>query len=125
MKKKDSRYFDPLFIIFEKHLYETPHEDLDLFIATVVNEYIDYLKTNQVLIPEKSFSFLMKDLADEVYDMFIKKVHGCLNLKDFQNSGRVTRLEKLLAQDRYWKLTGTEGWHFFAIAYVPHCFQEV
>lgn len=108
MKNQHARHFDPLFIIFEKHLYEYPHEDLDLFIATVVNEYIDYLRTHQVLIPEKTYSFLMKDLADEVYDMFVKKVHGCLNLKDFKNNGQVTRLEKRQAQDRYFKLTGTE-----------------
>lgn len=109
MKKNEARHFDPLFVIFEKHLYEYPHEDLDLFIATVVNEYIDYLKSHQVAIPERTYSFLMKDLADEVYDMFVKKVHGCLNPKDFHHNGQVTKLEKRLAHDRYWKLTGTEG----------------
>lgn len=101
-------YIDPLYIIFEKYLYDFPHEDLDIFIATIVNEYIDYLQHNNVIVPEKKFSMMMKDLADEVYDMYVKKIHGCLNLKDFHNNGQVTRLEKLLANERYLKLTGTE-----------------
>ncbi len=101
---KDAKYVDPLYIIFEKYLYDFPHEDLDLFIAAIVNEYIEYLKKNEVIIAEKRIQTLMKDLADEVYDMFIKRIHGCLNIKDFQNSGRVSRLEKLLARDRYFKL---------------------
>src|SRR3989338_8656392 len=102
--KKEVKYLDPLYVIFEKYLYDFPHEDLDLFIATIVNEYMNYLKTHSVAVPEKSMNFLMKDLTEEVYDMFIKKVHGCLNLKDFRNSGRVTKLEKLLAQERFYKL---------------------
>lgn len=101
---KDSKYVDPLYVIFEKYLYDFPHEDLDLFIATIVNEYIEYLKKNGVIIAEKKFQTLMKDLADEVYDIFIKRIYGCLNLKDFQSSGRVSRLEKFLARERYLKL---------------------
>lgn len=104
---KDSKYVDPLYIIFEKYLYDFPHEDLDFFIATIVNEYIEYLKKNEVIIAEKRLQMLMKDLADEVYDIFIKRIYGCLNLKDFQNSGRVSRLEKLLARERYSKLASS------------------
>ena len=104
VKQKEAKFLDPLYVIFEKYLYDFPNEDLDLFIATIVNEYIDYLNTHSVAIPDKTKPMLLKDLADEVYDMFIKKVHGCLNLKDFRNSGRITKLEKLLAQDRYEKL---------------------
>lgn len=109
MPKKEVKYLDPLFVIFEKHLYDFPHEELDLFISNIVHDYLNYLKNSRVIVPESMFQTLMKDLADEVYDMFIKRIHGCLNLKDFQNSGRVTKLERLLAQDRYFKLTGTDN----------------
>ena len=103
---KKSKFVDPLYVIFEKHLFDFPNEDLDLFIATIVNEYFDYLQQNEVIIPEKRMQILMRDLSEEVYDMYIKRIHGCLNLKDFRNSGTVTKLEKILAQDRYFKLTG-------------------
>ncbi|OGQ16899.1 MAG: hypothetical protein A3B70_00835 [Deltaproteobacteria bacterium RIFCSPHIGHO2_02_FULL_40_11] len=103
-KEEKAKFIDPLYVIFEKHLYDFQSEDLDLFIATIVNHYMEYLQKQAVIIPESKLSVLMKDLTEEVYDMFIKKVHGCLNLKDFQNSGRVTRLEKLLAQERFYKL---------------------
>jgi len=105
-KSEKVQFLDPLFVIFEKHLYDFPSEDLDLFISTIVTAYVDYLGTHEVVIPEPKKPALLRDLADEVYDMFIKKVHGCLNIKDFRNSGRVTKLEKLLAQERFFKLTG-------------------
>lgn len=98
------QFTDPLYVIFEKYLYDFPNEDLDQFIATIVTEYLTYLTAQNVIVPQSKKHSLLKDLADEVYDMYIKRLHGCLNLKDYQNSGRVTRLEKLLANERYLKL---------------------
>ena len=105
---KKAQYVDPLFIIFEKSLYDFHNEDLDLFISTIVTEYLDYLNKHEVIVPEQRKQQMIRDLADEVYDMYVKKVHGCLNFKAFRNSGRVTKIEKLLAKERYFKLTGTE-----------------
>ncbi|MBI4041241.1 MAG: hypothetical protein HY390_05180 [Deltaproteobacteria bacterium] len=103
-KEEKAQWVDPLYVIFEKYLYDFQNDDLDAFIATIVQEYLTYLQEHNVLIPEKKKEFLLKDLTEEVYDMFVKKIHGCLNLRDFQNSGRVSRLEKLLARDRFEKL---------------------
>jgi len=101
-----ARQFDPLYVIFERYLFDFPNENLDEFIEAVVTEYLAYLHKQEVAIPEMRKFQLMKDLADEVYEIYIKKVHGCLNIKDYRNSGRVTKLEKLIAQDRYFKMTG-------------------
>ena len=106
-QKMKSEHIDPLVIIFEKYVYDFPSESLDEFIETIVNEYLNFLGAQNVVVPEKNRSSLLKDLVDEVYDMYIKKVHGCLNLNDYQRANRVTKLEKLIARDRYLKLTGT------------------
>jgi len=107
MKNKKAAHLDPLYVIFEKYLYNFPDEDLDRFIETIVSEYLGYLDKHDVIVPSKRKVQLMKDLADEVYDIYIRKVHGCLNLQDYQNNGRVTKLEKLRANERYFKLTGS------------------
>lgn len=104
---KKAKFVDPLYVIFEKYLYDFPNENLDLFIESIVSEYLEYLTAHCVIIPGKKRFFLLKDLADEVYDMYVKRLHGCLNLRDYQNNGQVTKFEKLLAYERYRKLTGT------------------
>ena len=99
---------DPLYVIFEKFLHDFGGEDLDIFIESIVSEYLSYLKANAVMIPEKRRTSIYQDLCEEVYDMFAKKIHGCSSIREFRSKGGITKLEIVLARDRYYKLTGTE-----------------
>ena len=104
-----AEFIDPLHIIFEKNLYDFKYEDLDVFIEHVVSEYLTHLQLHGVAIPEARKTTLFKDLTEEVYEMYIKKIHGCLDLREFRNKGRATKLEMVRARDRYYKLTGTDS----------------
>ena len=97
----DARKLDPLYVIFEKYLYDYTYEDAEFFITMVVSEYLDYLKATRVTLPDKVVPTLQDDLTSEVYDMLVKKIYGNMSIKDYLHSGRVTRLDRMDANDRY------------------------
>jgi len=101
---RKTQYLDPLYVIFEKYLFDFPYDNIDYFVASVVNEYLDYLKERQVHVPDNKKKLLINDLSDEVHQMLIKRIHGCLNLQDYQSNGQITKLDKLLARERYKRL---------------------
>ena len=45
------RKWDPLFIIFEKHLYDFNYESRELFIQGVVVDYLTHLARQKAMVP--------------------------------------------------------------------------
>ena len=112
-KKKPSfsvRKWDPLFIIFEKHLYDFNYDSRDLFIKGVVEEYIQHLTRQKVVVPVLWRSHLEKTLAEEVSDMLVRKLYGCLTVEEFKEKTEEKAPEVLEARrearKRYQKLVG-------------------
>ena len=86
-KKKPSfsvRKWDPLYIIFEKHLYDFNYESRDLFLKAVVDDYMDHLQKQKVGVPVIWKSQLEKTLGEEVSDMLVRKLYGCLTVEEFK-----------------------------------------
>lgn len=74
---------DPLFRIFEKHLYEFNYETRDNFITTVVREYLAFLvQERKVMIPASRRTSLESAIAEDVSDMLVRKIYGCLQVED-------------------------------------------
>lgn len=87
-KKKKAPYtvrkWDPLFIIFEKHLYDFNYESRELFLKGVVDEYIAHLVKQKAVIPPAWRNHLEKSLHEEVSDMLVRKLYGCLTVEEFK-----------------------------------------
>ena len=76
---------DPLFHIFEKQLYEFNYETRENFITAVVREYIQFLsRDRKAVIPANRRSLLESTIADDVSDMLVRKIYGCLKVEDEQ-----------------------------------------
>jgi len=76
--------WDPLFIIFEKHLYDFNYDSRELFLKGVVDEYISHLIRQKTAIPPSWKLHLEKTIAEEVSDMLVRKLYGCLTVEEFQ-----------------------------------------
>jgi hypothetical protein len=104
------RKWDPLFIIFEKHLYDFNYDSRDLFLKGVVDEYIAHLVRQKVVIPPAWKGHLDKTITEEVSDMLVRKLYGCLTVEEFKTKAEekkeVLVLEKHEARKRYQKLVG-------------------
>lgn len=101
--------WDPLFIIFEKHLYDFNYESREIFIKAVVEEYLDHLTNQKVVVPTIWKAQLEKSLGDEVSDMLVRRLYGCLTVEEFKKKQEES--EELLpakknSRRRYQKLTG-------------------
>ena len=101
--------WDPLFIIFEKHLYDFNYESRELFVKGVVDDYVFHLSKQKVIVPPAWKSHLEKSLGEEVSDMLVRKLYGCLKVEEIKEkvaaSPEVT-IEKKDAKRRYQKLVG-------------------
>lgn len=104
------RKWDPLFIIFEKHLYDFNYESRELFIKGVVDEYLQHLMRQKVVVPVLWRAHLEKTLSEEVSDMLVRKLYGCLTVEEFKEKQNVSEPELLQAKrearKRYQKLVG-------------------
>lgn len=104
------RKWDPLFIIFEKHLYDFNYESRELFLKGVVDEYISHLVRQQVVIPPAWKTHLDKTITEEVSDMLVRKLYGCLTVEEFQAKQEEAPenliTEQKEARKRYQKLVG-------------------
>ncbi len=78
------RKWDPLYIIFERHLYDFNYESRELFIKGVVEEYVAHLVKSKVVIPPAWRGHLDKTITEEVSDMLVRKLYGCLTVEEFQ-----------------------------------------
>jgi hypothetical protein len=108
------RKWDPLYIIFEKHLYDFNYESRELFIKGVVDDYIAHLVRQKTVIPPAWKIHLEKTIAEEISDMLVRKLYGCLTVEEFQtrtespepSKKEVILTEKKEVRKRYQKLVG-------------------
>jgi hypothetical protein len=105
--------WDPLFIIFEKHLYDFNYESRELFLKGVVDEYINHLVRQKTVIPPSWRMHLEKTICEEVSDMLVRKLYGCLTVEEFQAKTEALpeKKEEMItvkreARKRYQKLVG-------------------
>jgi hypothetical protein len=103
------RKWDPLFIIFEKHLYDFNYESRELFIKGVVEDYIVHLIAQKAAIPPAWKGHLEKTIAEEVSDMLVRRLYGCLTVEEFKT--KPEKAEEIItaqkeARKRYQKLAG-------------------
>jgi hypothetical protein len=95
---------DPLFVIFEQHLYNFHDADSDrkTFVGNVVAEYLTYLRKKNITVPKSLEQPIVEELGSQVNTMLVKKIYGCLTIEDFQK--RLPTSEKRRARNRYTKL---------------------
>ena len=81
------RFSDPLYNIFEQHLYNAlvENETTDDFLDRVVNAYMTAL-TADAMIPQEHRPTVEVDLREEVLEMLRKKTYGHYNLTEFRRS---------------------------------------
>lgn len=101
---KQQKPLDPLFVIFEEHLYHFQDSDLDrkTFIANVVRDYLHYLRKQGILVPKTLEETITEELGSQVRVMLVKKIYGCLTLGEFAK--RVDPSVRKRARARYSKL---------------------
>lgn len=104
------RKWDPLFIIFEKHLYDFNYESRDAFLKAVVDDYLVHLRRQKVVVPPAWKLHLEKTLNEEVSDMLVRKLYGCLTVEEFKAKAEEQKIELISvrkeARKRYQKLAG-------------------
>ncbi len=111
-KKKHTfsvKKWDPLFIIFEKHLYDFNYESRELFIKSVVDDYVAHLANQKAVVPPSMRVHFEKTISEEVSDMLVRRLYGCLTVEEFKKKTEST--EEILtarkeARKRYQKLAG-------------------
>lgn len=82
------RSTDPLYYIFEQHLFNALVEDegTDAFLSRVVEDYVGRLIESGTVIPREVLPTVQQDLREEVLEMLRKKTYGHFNLADFRRA---------------------------------------
>jgi hypothetical protein len=101
---------DPLYVIFEQHLFNFQDSDADrkTFIGNIVTEYLSYLRKNNIIVPRSLEASVIEELGAQVNVMLVKKIYGCLTIQDYQEK-RVKPVERKRARSRYSKLTSARS----------------
>jgi hypothetical protein len=96
---------DPLYVIFENHLYNFQDADGDrkTFIGNIVNDYLTYLRKMNIVIPKSLENSIVEELAGQVNMMLVKKIYGCLSIDDYRKGAATTIKKK--ARGRYSRLS--------------------
>jgi hypothetical protein len=96
---------DPLYVIFEQHLFNFQDSDSDrkTFIVNIVNDYLTYLRKMSIVIPKSLEAAIVEELAGQVNTMLVKKIYGCLSLDDYRKGAATTHKKK--ARARYSRLS--------------------
>lgn len=86
MKATKQNLPDPLYVIFEQHLYHFHDEGLDrkTFIAQVIKDYLAFLRKKNITVPRSLENSIIEELANQVHTMLVKKIYGFLTIQDFQ-----------------------------------------
>jgi hypothetical protein len=111
-KRKPSfsvRKWDPLYIIFERHLYDFNYDSRELFLKGVVEEYLLHLAKQKAVVPATWRSHLEKSLEEEVSDMLVRRLYGCLKVEEARptEESKTQILEaRSESRKRYQKLVG-------------------
>lgn len=95
---------DPLYVIFEQHLFNfaDPDSDRKTFIAQVVSDYIGYLRKNNIIVPKSLEQPIVEELGTQVNTMLVRKIYGCLTVNEFADpmSASVRAAKKKTAKTR-------------------------
>ncbi len=104
MTPKDKAELDPLYVIFEQHLFHFQDSDLDRkgFIARVVQDYLKYLSKLNIIVPRSLEESIIEELGSQVHTMLVKRIYGCLTLDDYRK--RQPKASKRRAKERYQRL---------------------
>lgn len=81
------RTHDPLYSIFEQHLFNAlvENETTEEFLDRVVQDYLAALSEGGI-IPQPLRAGVEEDLRDEVLEMLRKKTYGHFNLTEFRKA---------------------------------------
>jgi hypothetical protein len=95
---------DPLFVIFEQHLFNFKNSDSDrhAFVNGVIQDYISYLSKHNIVIPQALRHFTLEELTNQIQTMLVKKIYGCLTIQKFRES--LTPQIRKRAKSRYTRL---------------------
>lgn len=95
---------DPLYVIFEQHLYNFQDSDADrkTFISNVVSDYLTYLRKLQIAVPKPLEGPIVEELMGMVNTMLVKKIYGCPTIDSFQRT--VPKSRRIQAGRKYSKL---------------------
>ena len=96
---------DPLYVIFEQHLFnfQDSESDRKTFICNIVSDYLNYLRKKNITVPKSLEQPIVEELAAQVNLMLVKKIYGCLTIKDYQDA--LPGTVKKRARSRYSKLS--------------------
>ena len=80
----DSSSKNPLFTVFEKHLYYFNECSIDrtVFIGKVVDDYLKYLRFKKMTIPLSHEATFRVELEAQVRVMLIKTIYGAMTVKE-------------------------------------------
>jgi hypothetical protein len=104
MKPAKTGQLDPLYVIFEQHLYNFQDSDSDrsTFISNIVRDYISYLRRLNITVPRSLEQSICEELFTQVNTMLVKKIYGCLSIQDYQKN--LTPSVKRKVETRYLRL---------------------
>ncbi len=85
-KTANAKSLDPLYVIFEEHLYNFQDPDVDrkTFIGNVISDYLSHLRKLNISVPKSLEGPIVEELAQQVNTMLVKKIYGCLTIQDYQ-----------------------------------------
>lgn len=91
---------DPLYVIFEHHLYNFLDPDVDrkTFICKVIAEYIGFLRSKNISVPPALEQPIVEELACQVNTMLFKKIYGCHDMGAFQKTVKPVTKKKARAE---------------------------
>ena len=77
---------DPLYVIFEQHLFNFQDSEIDrkTFIGNVIQDYLTHLRKLDITIPKPLEQPVVEELATQVNTMLVKKIYGCLSIGEYQ-----------------------------------------
>lgn len=89
-KQPQSGNQDPLYAIFEQHLYNFQDSSIDrkTFIVQVVQDYLTHLRRLKIAIPKTYEPYIIEELSAQVNTMLVKKIYGCLTIDEFREKSR-------------------------------------
>ncbi len=85
-KQSANKLLDPLYMLFEKHLYTFQDAEIDrkTFVTQVVQDYMTYLRKNNLTIPKIMEKSVMEEFCEQVNHMLLKKIYGFVDIKEFR-----------------------------------------
>jgi hypothetical protein len=79
---------DPLYVIFEQHLYnfQDPELDRKTFIQLVLQDYFSYLRKRNITVPKSLEEPIIEELSGQIHVMLVKKIYGFYSIQEYQKS---------------------------------------